>query len=65
MISTNDLVLIPFQNIVIWPKYRPKKTKFDVYAHIWAYVFWPYLSHFLANFVKQSIPELRTMISIR
>ena len=65
MISTNDLVLIPFQNIEIWPKYRPKKTKFDAYAHIWAYVFWPYLSHFLSNFEFQKIPELRRKISIR
>ena len=42
-----------------------EKTKFDAYAHIWAYVFWPYLSHFLFNFEIQKIPELRRTISIR
>ena len=40
---------ISFQNIDIWPSYRPKKTKFYTYAHIWAHVFamtWPFFVQF-------------------
>ena len=34
------------KNIYIWPSYRPKQpSKYQLF-HIWAYVFWPALSHF-------------------
>ena len=60
-----DNNLVSFKNIDVWPRYGSKTVIFTTRAHIWAYVFWPYLSHFSSNFVFQKIPELRRTISTR